>query len=373
MLYEVARAYGLTFEPRLSFAAADEAVGAATAAGQTPIAWLARLERSFAHQLVDPHGKPTQEIRDELAAATAALEEAGDEAALATVWRRRAEIEWMPCRFDTAAEAADRAVDHARRAGERPLLVHAMGIRMAAEMFGTMRPDEMLASLEAATEEIGQEGLFGQIALVHRSVIAAMKRDLNRARRLSGDAIALAERMGVGFFVAAAYEFRADFELQTGDAVAAEGAFRKQYQILDRLGDEGHKSFAAGGLAHALCALGRVDEAETFAPEAVEAAAEDDVSSQAMGRSALAAVHSLRGQHEEAIRLAREAAEMFASAESPNFQGDMSMTVARVLREAGQTGEAADAARAALTLYERKGNGLAAESARAFIASLPVG
>jgi len=78
MLYEVARAYGLTFEPRLSFAAADEAVEAATAAGQTPIAWLARLERSFAHQLVDPHGKPTQEIRDELAAATAALEEAGD-------------------------------------------------------------------------------------------------------------------------------------------------------------------------------------------------------------------------------------------------------------------------------------------------------
>jgi len=91
-----------------------------------------------------------------------------------------------------------------------------------------------------------------------------------------------------------------------------------------------------------------------------------------MGRSALAAVHSLRGQNEEAIRLAREAAEMFASAESPNFQGDMSMTLARVLREAGQTGEAADAARSALTLYERKGNGLAAESARALIASLPV-
>jgi hypothetical protein len=49
------------------------------------------------------------------------------------------------------------------------------------------------------------------------------------------------------------------------------------------------------------------------------------------------------------------------------------MTLAQVLREAGQTGEAADAARAALTLYEGKGNESAAESARAFIASLPVG
>jgi len=369
-LYEVARAYGNAFEPRLAFAAADEAVGAATAAGQTPIAWLARLERSFAHQLLDPHGRPTQEIREELAAATAALDEAGDEAGLATVWRQRAQIEWMPCRFDTAAEAAARAVEHARRAGKRSLLEHAMAIRSAAEMFGTMRPVEMLASLEAAAEEIGQEGLFGHLTLVHRSVVAAMMRDLNRARRLSDDAIAMGERVGVPFYVSAAFEFRGEFELQTGDAVAAERAFRKQYQILDRLGDEGHKSYAAGSLAHALCALGRVDEAETFAREAVEAAAEDDVSSQAMGRSALAAVHSLRGQHEEAIRLAREAAEMFAPAESPNFQGDMSMTLARVLREAGQTGDAADAARAALTLYERKGNELAIASSHAFLDAL---
>jgi tetratricopeptide (TPR) repeat protein len=237
-------------------------------------------------------------------------------------------------------------------------------------MFGTMRPVEMLASLEAAAEEIGQEGLFGHLTLVHRSVVAAMKRDLNRARRLSDDAIALGERVGIPFYVSAAFEFRGDFELQTGDAVAAERAFRKQYQILDRAGDEGHKSYAAGGLAHALCALGRVDEAETFAREAVEAAAEDDVSSQAMGRSALAAVHSLRGQHEQAIRLAREATEMFAPAESPNFQGDMSMTLARVLRAAGQTGEAADAGRAALTFYERKGNELAIASSQAFLDAL---
>jgi hypothetical protein len=64
---------------------------------------------------------------------------------------------------------------------------------------------------------------------------------------------------------------------------------------------------------------------------------------------------------------------MFARAESPNFQGDMTMTLARVLSAADQTAEAADAARAALASYERKGNELAAESARVFIASLPVG
>jgi hypothetical protein len=369
-LYEVARAYGNTFEPRLAFAAADEAMEAAATAGQSSIGWLARLERSFAQQLMDPHGKPTQEIRDELALAIAALDEAGDEAGLAIAWRRLAEIEWMPCRFDIAGEAADRAVEHARRAGKRSLLVHAMGIRAAAELFGTMRPDEMLASLEAAASEIGEEGLFGHLMLVQRSACAAMVGDLETARRLSDDAIALAERIGVAFFVAVSCEFRGGLELQAGDAVAAEQAYRKQYEALDRLGDEGHKSTAAAELANALCRLDRLDEAETFARMALDIAAEDDLVSQASGRCARALVRSAWGEHDDAIRSAREAVEIFADAESPVFQGNTWMTLAEVLRAAGQQGEAADAARSALALFERKGNKLAVASSQAFLGAL---
>ena len=370
ILYEVARAYGDTFQPRLAFAAADEAMQAAAAAGQTSVGWLARLERSFALQLMEPHAKPTQEIRDELDGAIAALEETGDDAGLATVWRRRAEIEWMPCRFDTAAEAAERAVEHARRAGKRSLLEHAVAIRSAAELFGTMRPAEMLPSLEAAAAEIGEEGLFGHLILVHRSAFAAMKGDLVTARRLSDEAIALAERMGVGFFVAVSCEFRGDFELQAGDAVAAEQAFRKHFEALDRLGDEGHKSLAAADLARALCRLDRLDEAETFARIALEVAAEDDVASQVFGRSARALVRSARGEHDEAIRLAREAVDMIADAEMPNFQGEAWMELAEVLRAAGRTGEASDAARTALGFFERKGNELAIASTQAFLGPL---
>jgi class 3 adenylate cyclase/tetratricopeptide (TPR) repeat protein len=370
MLYEVARAYGYTFEPRLAFAAADEAVEAAAAAGQTSIGWLARVERSFAHQLVEPHGKPTQEIRDELAGAIAALEEAGDEAGLATAWRRRAEVEWMPCRYDTAEEAAGRAVEHARRTGKRSLLGPAMGIRAAAELFGTKRPDEMLASLEAAASEIGEEGLFGHLLLVQRSACAAMQGDVERARRLSDDATARAERMGVGFFVAASCEFRGEFELQAGDAAAAERAFRRQYEVLDRLGDEGHKSTAAAGLAHALFRLGRLDEAESFARMALDVGAADDLISQASGRLARALVHSARGEHDEAIRLAREAVEMMADAQMPNFQGSAWIELAEVLHAAGRTGEASDAARTALACFERKGNELAIASTQVFLGSL---
>ena len=370
MLYEVARAYGHTFEPRLAFGAADEAVQEAAAAGQTPLGWLARLERSFAHQLMDPHGKSTQEIRDELAGAIASLEEAGDEAGLATVWRRRAEIEWMPCRFDAAREAADRAVQHARLSGKRSLLVHAMGIRSAAEMFGNMRPEGVLASLDEAAAEVGREGLFGHMMLVHRSSCAAMTGDLDTARRLSDEAIALAGRMGVGFFVAASCEFRGDFELQAGDAAAAEQAYRRQYETLDTAGDEGHKSTAAADLARALYQLDRLDEAETFARMALEIAAEDDLVSQASGRCARALVHAARGEHDDAIRSAREAVAIFGDTQSPVFHGNIWMTLAEVLRAAGQNDEAAGAARTALGFFERKGNELAIASTKAFLDAL---
>jgi len=197
-----------------------------------------------------------------------------------------------------------------------------------------------------------------------------MTGDLDTARRLSDEAIALAGRMGVGFFVAASCEFRGDFELQAGDAAAAEQAYRRQYETLDTAGDEGHKSTAAADLARALYQLDRLDEAETFARMALEIAAEDDLVSQASGRCARALVHAARGEHDDAIRSAREAVAIFGDTQSPVFHGNIWMTLAEVLRAAGQNDEAAGAARTALGFFERKGNELAIASTKAFLDAL---
>ena len=140
---------------------------------------------------------------------------------------------------------------------------------------------------------------------------------------------------------------------------------------MDALGDEGHKSTAAAALAEALCALGRFEEAERYAEIALRVAAEDDLASQAVGRSARALVLAARGELAEAERLAREAVELFADAESRRTsRADGWMDLAKVLEMAGKPEEAADAAREALTQYERKGNLPASESTRAFIDAL---
>jgi tetratricopeptide (TPR) repeat protein len=233
-----------------------------------------------------------------------------------------------------------------------------------------MRPHEMLVSIEEAAAEIGQEGFFAHRTVLSRSNCSAMVGDLDLARRLSDDSVALAERMGAAFLVVISCESRGLLELQAGNALAAERAYRKEYGLLERLGDEGHRSTAAALLARALCRLDRLDEADRFARIAIEVGAQDDLVSQAGGRCAQALVRSARSEHTEAMRSARDAVEMIADAQMPNFQGEAWMALAEALRAAGETGAAPDAARNALSFFERKGNQLAITSTQAFLTTL---
>ena len=116
-LYDVGRASLRGLDPRVAFAALDEAVAAAAASGQRSIEWMARIDRGSLQLMLDPIGFTTDDLRAEVAAARAELEAGGDDEALAIVWMGLVQVEWIPCRFDAAREAAMHAVDHARRSG----------------------------------------------------------------------------------------------------------------------------------------------------------------------------------------------------------------------------------------------------------------
>lgn len=180
----------------------------------------------------------------------------------------------------------------------------------------------------------------------------------------------MAQRFGAELWFSSSWEFGGHVEMMAGDAAAAERSYRKEYELHRRTGDEGHGSTSAAYLALALCRLGRSDEAEEFATIARTIGAEDDLATQASARSAQALVRSVRGEHEEARRLAREAADMYGDAQSPWFHGDCLSTLAEVASAAGLPEEAADAAREALAAYERKGHEPGMVSARAMIDEL---
>jgi tetratricopeptide (TPR) repeat protein len=170
--------------------------------------------------------------------------------------------------------------------------------------------------------------------------------------------------------VAVCEAFLGQVEMAAGDAIAAERAYRRSYEILDETGHEGYKSTAAATLAGVLCTLSRFDEAEGYALIARHVAPDDDLASQVLGRSAQALVHASRGELEEAERLARKAVQMCEEAEWPAGRGDVRMDLARVLQMAGKSIDAEHAAREALELYERKHNWPSAASTREFLVEL---
>ena len=195
-LYDVGRASLRGLDPPVAFAALDEAVAAAAASGQRSIEWMARIDRGLVQMMIDPIGFTSDDLRAEVAAARAELEAGGDDEALAVVWMGLVQVEWNPCRFDAAREAAIHAVEHARRTGDRSLVMDAMTFKLATELLGSTTPAEGWPSLEAVVTELGREGLIGHVVLVQEACFAAMTGDFVRARGRIREAEALAERFG---------------------------------------------------------------------------------------------------------------------------------------------------------------------------------
>ena len=370
LLYELGDALEEGGGPQSAFDAFNEAAGLASDVGDQSLERLARIRRSAALMAADPRSKSTEDFRAELEEAAAAFDAVGDDAALATVWTELAAIEWMPCRYDRATGAIRRAIEHARRSSDDRLLMRAVATSIIAHWVGTATPEVGIRALEDLKEEISGVPRLESLALAARAFYLGMQGDFAEARRLLGRADEVGLSLGLRLWQALYRVVLGELEGYAGDAAAAERASREHYTILDELGDQGRKSTAAAELALALCGLDRFEEAEGYAEIAVRVAAEDDLASQADGRLARALVLAGRGDLAEAERLLREAVEMYANAEAPNYQARAWMYLAKVLRMAHKSDEAEHAAREALTLYEVKGNRPASASTRAFIQAI---
>jgi tetratricopeptide (TPR) repeat protein len=145
-------------------------------------------------------------------------------------------------------------------------------------------------------------------------------------------------------------------ETAAGDYAAAERALREGIEILDRAGEKGYLSTAAGDLADAIFKQGRVDEAEEYVALAREAAAPDDVASQSMWRQVQAKVLASRGDLDEALRLAREAVSWYETSDYIHLHGYALMDLSGLLDLSGDHTAALVAARQALAKYQQKGH-----------------
>ena len=163
------------------------------------------------------------------------------------------------------------------------------------------------------------------------------------------------EQLGNRHYLAAIGETEGNIDRFMGDLESATRAHLGAFQAMRATGDLAFASTQAAAAAAVLLDKGDLDEALRFATISVDTSSADDVMSQAGGRAIQARVLASRGEHDAAEALAREAETIIGATDYLHMHGDVVEHLAHVLHDAGRTADAAEAARRARDLYERKG------------------
>src|SRR5215207_2738192 len=325
----------------------------------------ALIARFFARVQVDSKAAAT-ELNERFEAFEDAFANAGDELGLTRLWRARALVHWIAGHSTQAESAWERAVTYARRAGDEQGRTEAMAWLASAACEGPTPVTEAIPRCEAILEQLQADRRSQAHTMRPLASLHAMAGSLDRSRELFDRANAILHDLGVGL-TSAAPQDEAFVAMLVGDATAAETALRHGYQRLSEMGERALLATTAAMLAQALYLQGSLDEALEFAEAAQAAAAVDDLSAQILARTARAQVLGCRGETTAADRLSGEAVALALQTDWLNYQADTLMVRAAVLRAADEPEQAATAVRAAVVLYERKGNVMAANRARAAV------
>jgi class 3 adenylate cyclase/tetratricopeptide (TPR) repeat protein len=330
-----------------------EAAGAVDLAADPRRAWRVRLDCILLRFVHGRDQRGNDEVGREAERAIAALTELGDDAGLARAWLLLGEVHNVLGRMAAMAEAAECAMDHARKAGDLPrvdLAISRLGIALP---FGPMPVEEAIGRMrELLDQTSGRRWEAWTLRALAR--LEARRGRFAEARALLAEGMAIVEELGLRFSLSLFLLTGGEIEAWAGEPVAAERLLRDSYELCKRLGDKRYIEVATN-LAEVLHLQGGDEEALRFTEE-VEALADPDIPEQFLWRKARAKVLAARGEVEEAERLAREAVALAERTDHLEAHADALMTLAEVLRRAGRADEATPALRDALDLSRQKGN-----------------
>ncbi|HET9115874.1 MAG TPA: AAA family ATPase [Gaiellaceae bacterium] len=345
----------------------SEAIEAGRSSGNRRIELAALIERAALRLVSEPEDDADLK---EVGASIPALEEFGDDHALAAAWSLigRREGLWKG-RFAQGEEALERALTHARRLGDRRQEALILGQLALSALSGPTPVHEAIARCRRLVAEAGGDRLVEANVARYLAVLEAMRGNFADATTLVGEARAAYEDLGMRLMAQSAISLaHGAIGLLAADYRAAGIELRAGLDALEGMGERGYYSSVAAFLAQALYGDGRLDEADDVARRALASAAPDDLWSQVLSRGTRAKVCASRGAHEEAERQAREAVGRAAATDALDLHGNALIDLADTLALAGRNEEADECVAEALRLYERKGNDVSAERARARLA-----
>ena len=342
---------------------ADALVARAASAGDRVGELLARVKAGTLRSTLEPEGA-TENLAAILEEALPVFRAAADDLALCIGYEGLGWVATTRGRMDAGVDAWDQAAAHARRAGRKDEFV---GMRASVRLWGTTPVTELLGWLDEHQPRDRMDHRLG----ASRAWALAMVGRVDEARAILAESRAqLAERGGAWELGVLNGLESVSVELLAGDPRAAATYGAEGCSLLERQGERGVLSSAAGLLGQALYELDRLDAADEWAGRAAEIGGSDDLLTQHLWRRVRAKVLARRGEHAEAEQLAREAVTISEKTDQLVVQGDVYVDLAEVLSLAGRPEEAAAALRQALGCYRLKGNLVSGQRAETRLAQL---
>jgi len=316
------------------------------------------------------HGGGTRQALQVCQAAAAMLESEGDLAGAAQAWLSAGEMHYFVGDSPAEEQCLERAIAHARRAGNRQLELRScmwlaitfITLRVPVDA-AISRVEQLLA--DARGEPWAEAEMLQQLALLY--AYAGRFADA-RAARARGRSMLIG--FGAGLTLAIVPFHSGMIELIAGDPAAAERELRAGYEMLLAIGERGFLASTAALLAEAVYAQDRLEEAEQLTAQAEALAKPGDNANQARCRATRAKLLARRGEFATARRLAGQAAALVSPTSWAALRAEMLAAKAEVSRLAGAPGEAEASLRQALRIYENRRAAPLAERTRAALASL---
>ena len=160
----------------------------------------------------------------------------------------------------------------------------------------------------------------------------------------------------------------AEMEMLAGDAEAAERELRDAIDVATEMGASYYVALYRTRIAHVLVAQGRDEDALAELEQTRSVFADAP-----KWKTARARVLAHRGQTDEAVALARDAADLMAGNDDVTTHAEILVDLADVLHAHGDEAGAAVALAEALALHEEKGNLVSVAHCRRRLAAIEAG
>ena len=349
----------------------EEAIGAAGATGDRRLEADARLRRLLLDLRTGTAEHWSESAVPEIEQAIGVFSTLDDHAGLARAYRVLGYVYGTTCRYADAAQACERALHHARSAGDvKEERANATSYALAL-CWGPTPVDEAIRESEAILENVAGNRASRSWVLCLLAHLHAMKGEFERARALYREGRAGLEELALVWFVAWTSLSSGRVEMLAGDHAAAEAELRRGVDVLEEMGERYLRSTVTALLARAVLERGRVDESEALTRLAEELAEPDDVETQATWRAVRARVLASKGARDEAARLGSEVLELLLPTDSAVMKVEALGDLGEVFLDPAEP-SSAWVLDEAVKLAELKGNTIAAEQLRGLRGRLAV-